>query len=291
MGTPAIWSIGIYEGRSPLQLKPVLVGEGRGENPVLTARQVTDVPATFVADPFMVYDQQQWYMFFEVMQAHTRQGAIGLATSPDARRWTYRRLVLQEAFHLSYPYVFQWQGTYYMVPETYEAAAIRLYRAVRFPTDWRCVAELCSGTFTDASLFHWHNMWWMFACRAPFTHDILCLYYAPALPGPWQSHPCNPLITADPHKARPAGRVVYHGEGLIRYAQDDAPFYGKQVRAFAITTLTNTDYAEVEVTESPLLQGSGNGWNAVGMHHVDAHRVGPDRWLACVDGHRNVADV
>ena len=82
-----------------------------------------------------------------------------------------------------------------------------------------------------------------------------------------------------------------HGEGLIRYAQDDAPFYVKQVRAFAVTTLTGTDYDEVEVAESPLLQASGNGWNAVGMHHVDAHRVGPDRWVACVDGHRNVADV
>jgi hypothetical protein len=285
----AIWSIGIYEGTSPLHFRPP--GQGKVGNPVLTAQQVTDVPAVFVADPFMVYDQQQWYMFFEVMHARTQQGVIGLASSADGWRWTYQQVVLQEPFHLSYPYIFPWQGSYYMVPETYEAEAIRLYEALCFPDSWRCVAELYLGAFTDASLFYWRNLWWMFACSAPLTHDALCLYYAPALRGPWQAHPGNPLIQDDPHSARPAGRVLQHNGHLLRYAQDDAPLYGQQVRAFAITTLTTTDYAEVEVAESPLLQGAGSGWNAVGMHHIDAHQLAPDRWLACVDGQRTVADV
>jgi hypothetical protein len=289
VGRPAQWSIGIYEGMSPLQLNPA--GKNMGENPVLTAKQVTDVPALFVADPFMVYEQQQWHMFFEVMPEYPRQGVIGWASSRDAQHWTYQRIVLQETFHLSYPYVFAWQGTYYMVPETYEAAAIRLYQASRFPTDWQYVAELYAGAFTDPSLFYWRSMWWMFACSEPFTHDTLCLYYAPTLLGPWQSHPKNPLMQADPHKSRPAGRVVQHGQFLLRYAQDDAPLYGKQVRAFAITTLTTTAYSEVEVNAGPHLQGAGSGWNADGMHHVDAHQLGAERWIACVDGQRGVVDA
>ncbi len=55
------WSIGIYAGTSPLDLLP----HGRS-NPVLTARDVTDVPAAFVADPFMIKNGPRWYMFFEV---------------------------------------------------------------------------------------------------------------------------------------------------------------------------------------------------------------------------------
>jgi hypothetical protein len=79
--------------------------------------------------------------------------------------------------------------------------------------------------------------------------------------------------------------VTVLGDRIIRYAQDDAPFYGKQVRAFEITTLTTTQYAEREVPESPVLQPSGVGWNAKGMHHIDPHRLDDTHWLASVDGH------
>jgi hypothetical protein len=254
-------------------------------NPVLTAAHVTDIPATFVADPFMLRGQQTWAMFFEVMHAQWQRGVIGLATSHDGWHWRYERVVLQEAFHLSYPYVFLWQGTYYMVPETLEAEAIRVYRAVDFPTTWACAGEALAGRYADPSLFRVDGRWWMLVCSTPFAHDTLCLYYADTLLGPWRAHPQNPLIQADAHRARPGGRVTMLGDRIIRYAQDDAPFYGKQVRAFEITTLTTTQYAEREVPESPVLRPSGVGWNAKGMHHIDPHRLDDTHWFASVDGH------
>jgi hypothetical protein len=142
-----------------------------------------------------------------------------------------------------------------------------------------------AGQYADPSLFHVDGKWWMFVCSTPFEHDTLCLYYADMLLGPWQAHPQNPLIQADAHRARPGGRVTVLGDRIIRYAQDDAPFYGKQVRAFEIMTLTTTRYAEREVPESPVLQPSGAGWNAKGMHHIDPHRLDDTHWLASVDGH------
>jgi hypothetical protein len=47
--------------------------------------------------------------------------------------------------------------------------------------------------------------------------------------------------------------------------------------------LTEDNYAEVELV-IPILKASGNGWNANGMHHIDAHQQADGRWLACVDG-------
>ncbi len=71
------WSIGIYEGVDPFNLdKPKKIS-----NPVLTAEDVTDITAIFVADPFMIKYSSTWYMFFEVMNDNTNQGDIGLATS------------------------------------------------------------------------------------------------------------------------------------------------------------------------------------------------------------------
>ncbi|NQW05295.1 MAG: hypothetical protein HQ485_14915, partial [Acidobacteria bacterium] len=56
------WSIGIYTGADPLTLEAP-----RGlVNPVVTARHVTDAPARFVADPFMLRADSTWHMFFEV---------------------------------------------------------------------------------------------------------------------------------------------------------------------------------------------------------------------------------
>src|SRR5205085_3879170 len=105
-------------------------------NPVLTREDVSDVPAVFVADPFMVRHGRRWFMFFELMNWATWKGEIGLATSDDGLRWHYEEVVLAEPFHLSYPYTFHWEGSVYMVPESQQAGSIRLYRAEDFPGGW-----------------------------------------------------------------------------------------------------------------------------------------------------------
>lgn len=281
MTTRDIWSIGIYTGLSPLALTPAPAVR----NPVLTAADVTDMPTAFVADPFLLRVGATWYLFFESLHAEFDRGVIGLATSTDGWHWHYDRVVLHEPFHLSYPYVFAWQGAYYMVPETLEAGAVRLYQARQFPYAWRCVADLLPGQYADPTLFQADGLWWMFVCPTPYEHDTLALYYAATLHGPWQAHPQNLLIQGDAQRARPGGRVTRLGTRLIRYAQDDAPYYGRQVRAFEITTLTTTQYAERELDVSPILRPSGVGWNAKGMHHVDPQPLADGTWVASVDGH------
>lgn len=106
-GTPFIgkekkWSIGIYTGESSSNL----VSPQTTMNPVLTAKHVTDIPAKFVADLFMLQKGSMWYMFFKVLNAKTNRGVIGLVTSNDELSWTYERIVLEEPFHLSYPHTF-----------------------------------------------------------------------------------------------------------------------------------------------------------------------------------------
>ena len=54
------YSIGILGGTSPFDLKEV----PGVRNPVLTHKDVTDVSAAFVADPFMVQADGKWAMFF-----------------------------------------------------------------------------------------------------------------------------------------------------------------------------------------------------------------------------------
>jgi hypothetical protein len=271
------WSIGIYRGDDVLHLLPA----SDVANPVLTSQMVTDVTAKYVADPFMIRSNRQWYMFFEVVATSDKHGKIGLATSIDALRWSYDRIVLQEPFHLSYPYVFKWREEIYMIPETREAGTVRLYRAVGFPTRWVLHRVLFEGEFLDPSVIYYNGLWWLFVGE---IGGCLRLFYSNDLDGVWKAHPRNPLIEHNDITSRPAGRLVRADGRLLRFAQDGIPFYGTRVRAFELSVLNKINYVENELDNSPVLQATKQRWNEFGIHHVDPHRDNQGRWLACVDG-------
>jgi hypothetical protein len=171
-----------------------------------------------------------------------------------------------------------------MIPESFGHGTVRLYKADPFPLRWAFVRSLFRARCVDPSVFYFDNKWWMFTCSNPCRHDSLRLYFANDLLGPWLEHPANPIVKADARKARPAGRVLVLADKIIRFAQDCVPNYGTQVRAFEITELTTTSYVETEHSNSPILTGSGAGWNESGMHHLDPHLLAGGRWLSCVDG-------
>ena len=275
------WAIGIYAGESPFKISSANI-----KNPVLTASNVTDANASFIADPFMIREKDTWFMFFEVFNKTTNQGDIGMATSQDGIFWEYKQIVIDETFHLSYPHIFKWKEDFYMVPEASQTKSIRLYKATHFPTHWSLLKILINGkNFSDSSIFRYANKWWMFSETGPEQNfDTLRLYYAHDLTGSWVEHPASPIIKGNPNIARPAGRVINFNEQILRFTQDDEPVYGKYVRAFKITKLTTSIYEEQEVNENPILTPSGSGWNAFRMHHIDLHQIHNKKWIACVDG-------
>ncbi len=280
-----IWTIGIYTGDSPF----VLGSAPEAANPVLTAADVTDVPAMYVADPFVVREADEWYMFFEVAVAPKERGVIALATSADGFNWTYEQVVLNESFHLSYPHVFRWEDRYYMVPESAEVNQVRLYEAMDFPTEWRFVGTMLGGNFEDPTLVRHDDRWWLFSQTNAFHNDTLRVFYADELLGTWTEHPQSPVVAGDEDIARPGGRMLALDGRLYRFGQDCSPLYGNQLRAFEITRLTTTEYAEVLVPDQTMPAASGTGWNEYGMHQIDLQRLEDGRWWACVDGRAEVS--
>jgi len=207
-----------------------------------------------------------------------RGGVIAHAESEDSVHWRYGGVVLRESFHLSYPHVFEWEGETYMTPES--AHGVRLYRCSSFPRSWTYTGNLLSIEGADPTLFRFEERWWLFVYVAP---NLLRLFFSESLTGAYREHPASPIV-ADNTRARPAGRIILHNGAPIRFAQVGEPSYGSAVRAFRITELTPSSYREVEVSPSPPLGASGRGWNANGMHHVDAHQLDDGTWIAAVDG-------
>jgi lysophospholipase L1-like esterase len=250
-------------------------------NPVLKGSMATDVPGLFVANPFLFHEGNKWYLFFEVY--NNGQSDIGFADSTDGLHWTYRQIVLHDSINHSFPMVFKYNGKYYLLPESYEANEVRLYEATSFPTSWQLVSELVTGRpFVANSIFNYNNTWWMFSSDP--SNSKLYLFYSDNLLGGWIEHPRSPLVFNDASKSRPGGRVLIFDNGrIVRLAQKDDVVYGEAVRAFEIDLLTKTDYREHEMPESPVLNKTGNGWNASGMHNLDCWWSGGN-WLCSVDG-------
>lgn len=251
-------------------------------NPVLTAEDVTDRDAQFVADPFLFHEEGMWYMFLEVFDRATG-GDIGLATSPDGLMWTYDRIVLDEPFHLSYPYVFKAGDTYYMIPETHQLSDVRVYKAEHFPYEWTYVATILnSRKFVDPSIFFYNGRWWLFVGETENT--TLYLYSSTSLTRNWVEHPQSPIIQNDSINARPGGRAfVYNGDHIIRVSQSFGDVL--VVRAYQVDVLNTKQYVEHEIPESPLMEPglAPKDWYAAGVHQFDPWWTG-ERWLVVFDG-------
>ncbi|MCA9422566.1 MAG: hypothetical protein KC592_16220, partial [Nitrospira sp.] len=84
-------------------------------------------------------------MFFEVLKRANFHGGIRYAKSENGKKWEYKKIIIDEPFHLPYPYMFKWEGSYCRIPESREDLSIRLYRAMSFPGEWQFVKSTING--------------------------------------------------------------------------------------------------------------------------------------------------
>ena len=205
----------------------------------------------FWADPFQMKVDGKYYIFFEdyvnsAGRAHISVVEVdhnGIVNAPTE--------VLKLDCHLSYPFVFEWQGNYYMIPETGERNVVELYRAQSFPFEWKPEKVLVEARFpVDATLIEAEGMWWMFVNiqeeGVAVNWDELHLYYAETPLGPWQPHARNPVVS-DVKSARPAGRLFWSNDVLYRPGQDSSLRYGYATTISKVETLSTSTYAETEV--------------------------------------------
>ncbi|MCF8384108.1 MAG: hypothetical protein K9G39_11060 [Chlorobium sp.] len=278
-----VWSIGIYEGPNPVTLAPA----SGIINPILTADDIADTDARFVADPFMITSNGIYHLFLELLNKKRNTGEIGHAESEDLRSWKYTGVALKEKFHLSYPYVFSHEDMKFMIPECAKSNEIRLYRAIEFPLRWELAATLLKGNkkkvpLLDPSVVFHNGYWYLFSYMRKVNN--LHLFISENLTGPWKEHPESPIVRGNDHFARPGGRIVKDGLFLYRYAQDGVPRYGSKAWGFRISELTPTRYSEEPVSDKPVVQAGNKSWNNRGMHTVDPHKISDGRWIAFVDG-------
>jgi hypothetical protein len=239
---------------------------------------LADPGRRFFADPFPITRDGRTYLFFEDLDHHVGKGIISaIEFGPDGPIGEVFP-VIEEPWHLSYPFLIEADGQLWMVPESSKSGQVTLYRCVDFPGKWeRCAALLEGVEAADATIFAHDGLFYMMsAVREDLGgySDTLAIHHAPRLLGPWTEHAARPALI-DAGAARPAGAIVRKEGALWRPVQDCTHGYGHALRLARIDRLDTQDFAQTFTAHI----GSGPLWPGGRLHTLN--RFGP---LEVIDG-------
>ncbi len=208
----------------------------------------------FWADPFAISHNNKNYIFFEELFFERDLGHLCCMELYDDGTHSDPIKILEKTYHLSYPFIFQYENDFYMIPESGNEQCVGLYKCTDFPYKWAFEKNLISNIRAyDSTLFEHNGLWWLFACVAddeesPSTEDLYLFYADSPLSDHWQAHPLNPIVS-DAASARPAGKIFTHDGKIYRPSQNCATSYGAGLNLCEITNLTINNYAEKIVSQ------------------------------------------
>jgi hypothetical protein len=225
----------------------------------------------FLADPFGWWRDGKLHVFVETYDYRVRIGAIEVLTYDADLHLIDRGPVLNELWHLSYPFIFEAEGETWMLPEAHRSNGLTLYRAVDFPTRWEPAHRIVLDHVpVDATpLFH-DGRWWLFytsASREPDKMAALHIAYADRLAGPWTPHPMNP-VRVDSGSSRPGGTARVIDGVVVLPVQDCTTTYGGAIRLLRFPVLA-PDRVEIAV-EGRIEAPAGFAPYVEGLHTLAA---------------------
>ena len=207
----------------------------------------------FWADPHIIAADGQYYIFIEEYMQASKKGHISVIEMDRQGKHKFPVKVLERDHHLSYPYVFDVDGEYYMIPETASKRTIELYKSTQFPFKWEWQMNLMEDVYAvDTTLYFDQHRWWLFANMqenqdASSLDELFVFHSDDFRSSNWQPHRQNPVIS-DVRKARPAGAIFEMNGNLYRPSQNCAHRYGYGFNINHITCLTPEEYCETTVS-------------------------------------------
>lgn len=210
-------------------------------------QRLPDPRTRFFADPIAIEHDGRTVLFFEDFHHDRQKGVISAIEFDRTGPSGSAQCVLEEPWHLSYPFVFNWDGEMWMIPEGAASRSLTLYRAAPFPYRWIREATLLDDiSIADATFLTFEGRYWLIGTveSSGGTSADLCLFHSTSLFGPWQPHRDNPVLQ-DPRVARSAGPIITRHGKLWRPVQDCGRHYGAALGLAEITRLDLGGYEQV----------------------------------------------
>ena len=242
-----------------------------------SAHETQPPPNEFWADPFLFRapGSDTTHVFFENYEFSTGLGklSVGLLNGHTVENIGD---ALVKPHHLSYPFVYAYDGKVYMIPETAQARQIEIWQATSYPLEWQLHKVVMQGTScADTTIFEHDGEWWMFTSMSNDSFgdhcSELCIFKVDSpLLNKIEPHELNPVII-DARVARNAGRIAVRNGKLTRLAQNNSFHYGYGFSLVEIEKLNLQEYSEKKIYSAK--PGFANGITSTHQmdHNDDIH--------------------
>lgn len=215
-------------------------------------KKITPPKDRFWADPHIIKKNDKYYIFIEELIYSNNKGFISVIEMDKNGNYSSPVKVLEESYHLSFPFIIEDEGDVYMIPESKENKNIQLYKCIDFPYTWKLEKVLIDNVMAvDSVVFYRNGKYWLFTNivknKGASANDELFLYWSDNLvSNHWISHPENPIIS-DVKSARMAGGLFSHNRNLYRPSQNCSKHYGYGMKINQVLEINDTKYIEKTV--------------------------------------------
>lgn len=208
-------------------------------------------PLLTQADPFLFVKNNTLFLFYESERSGDR-GEIRMMRTSDLQKWSFPVTVLREPFHLSFPYVFEFRGDVYMIPESQADDSIRLYKGNEDLTYFTLERVLMkkartgdvSFNFCDSHLLLKDGVFYLFTSVSyRWTYHLELYYTDDILRHDFVKHPQSPVYVGNDF-GRCGGSIIHLDDNYYRVSQNCSESYGGNVSIHRILTLDQNVYRE-----------------------------------------------
>lgn len=241
--------------------------------------KLTDLPnppGRWLADPLFCSWQGRRGLFVEDFDQDAGVGRVSWVPQLGDS-FGQPEVVLAEPFHMSFPWTFDYEGQLYMLPESWAAAELRLYRCVRFPSEWTLEATWFRGEhWADPVVTEHEGRWYLLVNRDPdgmvdAGAELVVFHATDPVSGRWQPVAGNPQVE-DAGRARNGGWWRAEGRPLRTSQTRGFLTYGNGCVINEVTALSARGYRERPIADLTGLLGEGTS----GPHTVSVS----DGWFA-----------
>ena len=203
----------------------------------------------FWADPHVITRDDKYFIFIEEYIYKKGKGHIALIEMDKQGNYQYKGKILEKSYHLSYPFVFEFNKNFYMIPESSSNKKIEIFKCIEFPNKWEFHGNLMSDIdAVDSTILFHNNKWWLFTGikendGASNSDELFLFYSQDPTSDQWIPHPQNPIIS-DVRRARPAGKIFSYQNKLYRPSQNGSYHYGYGININRIKKITEFEYEE-----------------------------------------------
>lgn len=235
-----------------------------------TTQEIKPSCGEFWADPFLVEYNNEIFIFFENYRYKNHLGKISVGKITQQQfELLGDALICHD--HLSFPYLFNYNNTIYMMPECAGSYRLALWKPVNFPLHWEIAHTALEGMLlADSTLIEYQGTWWLFTnistgAIKDFNTELYVFSVDSPLLKQVTPHRQNPVVT-DCRTARNGGRPFIKEGTLYRPSQNNSNgTYGYSLNIMKITKLSLQEYEE-EMTAAIKPDFKSD---LVGCHHLD----------------------